>query len=89
MNTKEIAVVWITKYALTRGIFPLECEILKDTSTQMIRENSYPQYQTFHYEGKQWSRTKEEAITVAEKMRIRKMSSLMKQVKKLENLNFS
>lgn len=47
---------------------------------------SFPTY--YHEEGKEWHRTKESAIAKAEEMRKKKIASLQKQIKKLENINF-
>lgn len=75
---------YITKYALTKGILEKEAE---ECGNGMIatREkwNAY-----FHGEGKEWHRTKEEAIKRAEEMRKKKICSLEKQIEKLERMKF-
>lgn len=78
--------VWITKYALTTGIIEAEAE---ECEHDMIRahENSFcPSY--YHKEGRDWHRTKESAIAKAEEMRQKKISSLKKQIKKMEDMKF-
>lgn len=77
--------VWITKYALTDGIVEKEC---KDCGDGMVKEieNPFPIY--YHGEGKDWHRTKESAIQKAEEMRKKKIESLKKKIKKLEEMKF-
>jgi hypothetical protein len=83
----EIAEVWSTKNALnSKGI-----EFLKGA----IKENGYfyyyPDFYSKYYligEGKQWHRTKEQAIARAEEMRLNKINSLKAQIEELEKLSF-
>ena len=77
--------VWITKYALTSGIKEIECE---DCENGAVKEIENP-FQTFyHGENSEWHRTKESAIKKAEEMRQKKIESLKKQIKKLEEMRF-
>ena len=64
--------VWITKYALTRGI--IETENLNDYY-------SGKGYSWMHY-------NKESAIKKAEEMRQKKIASLKEQIEKLERMRF-
>lgn len=66
--------VWVSKFALTKGIFEIE---VKDFKT--IGE---------HNKGKEWHLSKDEAILKAEEMRKKKIDSLYQQIQKLESLNF-
>lgn len=77
--------VWITKYALTKGILEKECE---DRGNGAVKEaeNRFPIY--YHREGDEWHRTKESAIKKAEEMRQKKIASLKKQIEKLEKMRF-
>jgi len=79
--------VYITKYALTKGILEKEeAEVCKDTSLDMISVHSrYTEY----YHKPDWHESKEEAIEQAEKMRERKIKNLEKQINKLKNLSFN
>lgn len=77
--------VWITKYALTKGILEKECEDCRDDTVRET-ENSFPVY--YHGEGKEWHRTKESAIKRAEEMRQKKITRLKKQIEKLEGMRF-
>jgi len=79
--------VYITKYALTQGIYETEAEECGAEFKGMIRTGKeYSSY--YHGEGKDWHRTREGAIKRAEEMRERKIQSLRKQIQKLENLKF-
>ena len=79
--------VWITKYALTQGIFEIEAEECGMGFPGMIQtKEEYPSY--YHKEGKDWHRSKESAIKRAEEMRQKKISSLKKKLEKLEKMKF-
>lgn len=73
--------VYVTKYALTQGIWAVEAERVSG-KTQHIRTTGYP---TFYYEG-EWALNREFALKQAEEMRRKKIESLRKQITKLENL---
>lgn len=77
--------VWITKYALTKGVTEKNVDICGDG---MVNEsdNRSPVY--YHGEGKDWHRTKESALAKAEEMRKKRIASLRKQIEKLEKLRF-
>ncbi|MEZ3498998.1 hypothetical protein [Pantoea sp. KPR_PJ] len=76
---------YITKYALTFGIYSTKGEVSGDMFIQKARENGrLGQY--FH--GYEWHLSKEEALAHAEEMRIRKLTSLDKQAKKISQLKF-
>lgn len=83
--------VWITKYALTRGIEEITSD---DVSRMLIEKNGdlvmhrksgmFPaRYNTDNY-----SLDKESAIKKAEEMRKKKIESLKKQIDKLERIRF-
>lgn len=76
---------WITKYALTTGIFEITAEITEDGAAYDMH-TSIPTF--FHGEGREWHRTKESAIAKAEEMRKKKIASLKKQIEKLEGMKF-
>ena len=80
--------VWVTKYALTQGIFEIDATVCRDTNNDMIEEISDHYPATYHGEGKEWHRTKESAIKKAQEMREAKIKSVKKQLVKLENLKF-
>lgn len=79
---------FITKYALTKGIFEIEGEQSLEGSPSFLSDlNNH--FGTYHGEGKQWHRTQEEALARAEEMRKDKIASIEKQRKKLETMTFS
>jgi len=82
---QKLEKIWVTKYALTEGIFTIYIE-----HTDIDRSISLPDEQHFHgYARKgEWHRTEEEAKAKAEEMRIKKIASLKKQIKKLEEMKF-
>lgn len=79
---------WVTKYALTQGIFKVEGTIDPRVSETMLTvpgsANTFPQY--FH--GNEWHRTLELAIARAEEMRRAKIKSLEKQLTKVKKIAF-
>ena len=73
--------VYITKYALTRGIIATEAE--KCDPTDMISTKDY------YYQHKpHWHESLQDAIAQAEKMRLKKIASLEKQLKKIKEISF-
>lgn len=81
--------VWITKYALTKGIFEIEAERCITIDNDMISEAGVNYNTCYHGEGRQWHLTKESAHKQALKMRDAKIKSLQKQIEKLNKLTFS
>ncbi|MFU9138489.1 hypothetical protein [Erwinia tasmaniensis] len=74
---------YITKYALTKGIYEAQGR-LSEYFPDMFIEEHYRQ----HHHGNDWHITLEDAISRAEEMRIKKLQSLDKQMKKLSALKF-
>ena len=81
--------VWISKYALTQGIFEIEAEICEGSMTGMVADINNRTFGLYHGEGREWHKTKEEASKRAEKMRLKKIASLKKQIEKLEKMDFN
>ena len=84
--------VWITKYALTKGILERDVEdfcLNTDPTGNIIciNENGYRQY--FHGKGNEWHDDKQSAIAKAEMMRKKKITKLEKQIEKLKNIKFN
>lgn len=74
---------FITKWALASGIVEAEVEV----------SETYPNYISWgrssaYGEGKQWHRTKQQAVEHANSMREKRIISLSKQIKKLSELKF-
>jgi hypothetical protein len=78
---------WITRYALTEGIYEIEAEVCSSISEQMISQigSKYPQ----HFHGKDWHLDEAAAVARAEEMRQAKMKSLRKSLANLEHLRFA
>jgi len=71
---------FITLHALTVGIQEVEVEDCFDSPTVVKAVEGYPEY----YRGREWHRSREEAIARAENMRSDRIASLKKQIKKRE-----
>ena len=80
--------VWISKYALTKGVFAIDATSQPDIGNGRMVSDENSRYQTC-YHGGDWHRTQEAALEQAEKMRKAKITSLKKQIVKLEALTFS
>ena len=83
--------VWITKYALTRGIEEITSD---DVSRMLIAKNGdlvmYGKSSMFpvSYTQDNYSLDKQSAIQKAEEMRQKKIESLKKQIENLEGMRF-
>lgn len=80
MSTQK---VWITKYAMTKGILQGECEIYINLNGD-IRAIGNNQ----HYKPTEFFYTENEAKMAAENMRTAKIRSLYRAAEKLEKLKF-
>ena len=80
--------IWITKYALTKGILCVDAEEGYDASSMMIYEDEIGHRTYVHGEGREWHMTLDSAVTKANDMKCAKINSLKKQLKKLEALEF-
>ena len=81
-------IVYITKYALTQGIFEKEAKMC-GTDGRMINCDFDTNLGEYYFdEGKDWHRTLEGAIARAEEMRTKKVASLQKSLKKIKALKF-
>jgi hypothetical protein len=78
--------VWITKYALTIGIYTIEGAVTESTDTNMLigKVDGYQVY----YHNQEWHKTEEEAKQRAEGMRLTKIKSLKKSLAKFEKMKF-
>lgn len=79
--------VWITKYALTRGILAAEASHAGGVIATVKRGEHFFRHSTLFFNS-EWHRTRESALTRAEEMRAKKLASLRKQIDRLEKLNF-
>lgn len=83
--------VWITKYALTKGILQKETAdfcLSTDSTGNMIRIKEDGYYQYYHGKGNEWHDSKSSAVAKAEMMRKEKITNLQKQIEKLQNMKF-
>ncbi|TXH16598.1 MAG: hypothetical protein E6R03_05220 [Hyphomicrobiaceae bacterium] len=75
--------IWVASKALTQGVIG---KTATTTSVEgMVQAGPYEYY---HGEGRGWFRTRKEAVVAAEVMRLKKIKSLEKQLKKLKALKF-
>ncbi|EOG6122134.1 hypothetical protein ACLF4E_004345 [Cronobacter malonaticus] len=78
--------IYITKYALTSGIFTAEADV--DTEKRMASfrasESGFLQF----YHGDDFHFNEEASLARAEEMRIKKLKSLDKQIKKISAIKF-
>ena len=80
---------YVTKYVLTQGILEVDAEICMNVSEDMLSYRGSGGFIEFcHGEGKEWHKTKEEAILRANKLRDTKINNIKKQIKKLEDMKF-
>lgn len=77
---------WISKYALTEGVFSDEVEDRFDISPTMVSSTTKS---SAYYQNGAWHRTREEAVEKAEKMRLARIAALKKQIKRLATLSFA
>lgn len=75
--------VYVTKYALTRGIHIADVTYCSETMV-IERIKYYPVY----YHGDDWHYSREAAIAKAEAMRRNKIESLKKQIARLKKIDF-
>jgi hypothetical protein len=78
--------VWITKYALTKGIIPGVC-LLNVETRGLIAIEEYGQFVYWKLGDDVFSEF-DSAVLQAEKMRDRKINSLQKQLKRVCTLTF-
>lgn len=74
---------WITKYALTRGVYCTTVEDHFDISPTFVGDAN----SSDNFHGNDWHRTRDAAIAHAEAMRTKKIASLKKQIAKLQAMN--
>jgi hypothetical protein len=75
-------IAWISKYALTKGVFSLEVIHIPEYPS-MVQDATHSDV-FFH--GNDWHLTREEALDQAEKRRVKKIASLRSQLSKLEQM---
>lgn len=83
----EVITVWITKYALTRGVYEIEAQLCAGANTSMIKQYLNGRSHTYYHKG-DWFLTETAAQADAQVRRDRKIASLEKQILKLKKLTF-
>lgn len=79
--------IWNTVNCLTSGITEHEATACGKGRVEISRHKLvYPTY--LHGEGKDWHRTEKSAINRANEVKLRKLQSLDKQVKKISSIEF-
>lgn len=81
-----MTLIYVTKYALTRGVFTVEAEVNSAKTVAWWRRPSSGFREYVH--GNDFQFNAEEALAQAEEMRIKKLQSLDKQTKKISALKF-
>lgn len=85
-DEQEAVTAWITKYALTRGVFSITAEICDGAHSGIITQTGV-RYGYCYHKG-EWFLTETAAQADAQMKRDRKITSLEKQILKLKNLTF-
>lgn len=85
MEYKSAFMVYVTKYALTKGI--QERMVMLTTIDDMVGDVEHSLI-CYHGEGRDWHRTRESAVKRAEEMRKKKIASLKRNITKFEKLTF-
>ena len=83
----EVVKFWITKYALTKGIYEIEateCLDIKNKPMNMIRVNGQCGSTYYHKEGRDWHRTEMGAVKKALEMGSKKIKALHKNIETME-----
>ena len=82
-NERTTFTAWITRYALTKGVFSIKVEDCYDTTMVQDVGNTCS-----YYHGKDWHKTRKEAVKRANEMRDKKLASLKKSIERLKKLKF-
>lgn len=80
--------VYVTKYALSKGIIVMDAELCNAGAGDMIKELNSSRNRYFHGKGRDWHETHDLAIKRAEEMKGNKIKYLHNQLNKLNKLTF-
>lgn len=76
--------IYVTRFALTSGIQEFDADKIEGDMVV-----AYDQYRCrLYFHGNDWHRTREAAVARAEEMRVKKLQSLERQIKKVSKLVF-
>lgn len=84
MEDKAVTEIWVTRWALTQGIFQETAKISADGKMAVYGKG----YSRVILHGNDFRLTEEAAIQRAYIMRAKKLLSLQKQINKLQKLSF-
>ena len=85
MNVKAGQRLWKSKYALTKGIKEVvSSEDADDSGYIQLEEHSWTRFRL----GRDVHATREEAVSAAKAMRVKRLNILRKKIKKLEAMVF-
>ena len=74
--------IFCTRWCLTAGIEEMEAESVPQSGMVTVkRPNGWPLY--LHGEGRDWHRTREQAVARANVVRVKRISTVKKQLSKL------
>lgn len=82
MSKPKTFKAWITKYALTQGVFVRKVE---DHGNDMVVDK-LDYYACYHGEGRDWHRTRESAIARVEEMREAAIAAATRKLDKLTTM---
>ena len=77
----EVCQVWVSKYAITVGIYETKAYVYNEGDAKTIDNRTYLKLGD-------WWLTKEGAIQKAETMRKDRIASLRRQIRRLKDMNF-
>ena len=81
--------VWITKYAMSSGVFTAEAEETSIKGVCAVRPKESSSSLTAYYHGNDWHTNEAKAVIRFNQMKQKKIASLKKQLAKVEALTFS
>lgn len=79
--------IYVTKYALTKGIYTAEADV-NDRGFAVVKGARFHLDTYLHGEGREWCRTEADAISVAEKMRDKAIKDAERKIAKLKAMTF-
>lgn len=79
-------IVYVTKWALTRGIVEVEVEEPTPAALGMVVDTSNPAGHLYYHKG-QWHRNRNDALDAAWVMRDKRLASLERSIRKLEAMD--
>lgn len=77
--------IYVTKYALSTGIEQFDAEI---KGNMAVVAGKSACMRCFHGKGNDWHLNARDALAKAEEMRIKRLQSIDKQIKKISAINF-